>query len=84
MSEGSSDDSYDLDDVLNGDHEENEVHLIGRVEVVVLIQVGFAFLADCVTIGQLAVDVIQWFLGGVAVWEKCRDEAGPKKWLNCH
>ena len=78
MPKGSGDDSDDLDDVLNGDHKENEIHLVGRVKVVVLVEVGLAFLADCVTIGQLAVDVIQRLLGSIAIRVKSRNEACPE------
>lgn len=84
MSECSGDNSDDLDDVLDGDHEENKVHLIGRVKVVVLVEVGLAFLADCVTVGQLAVNVIQGFFGCIAVRVKRGDETSPKKRLNCN
>lgn len=84
MPERSSDDSNDLDDVLNSDHEEYQVHLVGRVKIVVLVKIGLAFLADCVTIGQLAVDIIQGLFGSIAVRVKRRDEASPKKGLDCH
>jgi uncharacterized membrane protein YbaN (DUF454 family) len=77
MAERSSNDSDYFDDMLNGRHEEHKIHPVSCVEVVVFVQVLVAFLLYKLPVRQLAVDIVQGLLGGVAVWVDHRDEAGP-------
>lgn len=83
MSKGSSDDSDNFDDMLDGYHEKDQIHLVSRVKVVVLIQVRLAFLLYCISIGQLTVNIIQGLLGGITIRVESGDEASPKKRLHC-
>lgn len=84
MTEGGCDDSDNFDDVLDGSHEEHEVHSVAGVHVVVFIQVLIAFLPDELSVGQLTIHVIQWFFAGVSIRVDCWDEASPEKWLHCY
>ena len=84
MSKGRGDDSDDLDDVLDGDHKQHQVHLVSRIQVVVLFEVGIALLLDGLPVGQLAVDVAVGLFGGVVVWVNGGNEAGPEERLNRH
>ncbi len=82
MPEGCSDDSDNLDHVLNCHHEEHQVHFVGRVEVVKLLEIGLTLFLDCVSVGQFAVYVIIGLFGGVAIWVDSGDKAGPEEWLD--
>lgn len=82
MSISSSDHSHDLDHVLNGNHKQNQIHLVSRIQVVVLLKVRLTLLFDRVSVGQLTVDVTEWLLGGVSIRVNGRNETSPEQRFN--
>lgn len=72
------DDPHNLDDMLDGSHEQDQIHPIPRIEVIILIQILIALLLDQLPIGQLTVHIVERFLRRITIGIYRRDETRPQ------
>lgn len=77
MAKSSCNDSHNFNNVFDGDHEQYKVHFIGRVDVVVLIQVTFTFLLYCISVYKLAVNIREGLFSCIIVRVDGWNKAGP-------
>jgi hypothetical protein len=70
--------------VFDCHHKQHQVHFVGRVQIVVLLEVCLAFLLDCISIGELAIYIVEELFTCVSIGINSRDKTSPQQWLNCH